>query len=345
MAAFPIAVTSTGMVTGVGLNVQSSCAAIRCAIDNFRETGFVDSAGEPIRGCEVLFDQPWRGEARLLKMAAAAILECIEAQPDLQSTEFPLIFCAAEPERPGGVIRDHSQFLQRLAGESGMQFHRESRLIAGGHASIVSALRYARTLMEKQGIGRVLIASADSMLTAPALKHYEHDYRLLTSKNSNGFIPGEAGAALLLQPSATMQRDHLACAGLGTGTEAANIASEEPLRADGMCEAIRAALQEAQCTMGDLDFRLCDLAGEQYHFKEAALVLLRLLRQRKEEFDIWHPADCIGEVGAAIGLILVAILKTACEKGYTRGRNALAHLGNDDGSRGAMVLLWKGKGN
>ena len=90
----------------------------------------------------------------------------------------------------------------------------------------------------------------------------------------------------------------------------------------------------------DLDFRITDLSGEQYYFKEASLALSRTLRKRKEEFDIWHPADCIGEVGSALSAIMLTVIKFACEKEYSKGNNILAHLGNDDGKRSSMILLW-----
>jgi 3-oxoacyl-[acyl-carrier-protein] synthase-1 len=93
--------------------------------------------------------------------------------------------------------------------------------------------------------------------------------------------------------------------------------------------------------MGDLDFRMTDISGEQYYFKEASLVLLRLLRKRKEEFDIWHPTDCVGEVGAVMGLVMIAVLKAACEKNYAKGNYILAHVGNDGGKRSSIIFFWQ----
>jgi 3-oxoacyl-[acyl-carrier-protein] synthase-1 len=94
----------------------------------------------------------------------------------------------------------------------------------------------------------------------------------------------------------------LQCTGVGFGTEPAPIESEQPLRAAGLVQAIRGALKEAGCAMGDLDFRITDISGEHYYFKEASHALSRLLKTPKEEFDIWHPAQCIGETGAVAGL-------------------------------------------
>jgi 3-oxoacyl-[acyl-carrier-protein] synthase-1 len=186
----------------------------------------------------------------------------------------------------------------------------------------------------------VLIAAADSLLSWPTLSLYDGEDRLLTARNSNGFMPGEAAGALLVGARGG-RAGELVCTGIGFGREAAHLQSGEPLRADGLSQAIKASLNEAGCQMHDMDFRITDNSGEQYYFKEAALALSRTLRQRKEEFDIWHPAECTGETGAASGVAVIASAQAACGKGYTKGPNVLAHWANDDGQRAAVALQYR----
>ena len=345
MSSFPIAITATGMVTGVGLNAPASCAAIRCALDNFQETRFMDSGGEWIMGCEVPLEQPWRGKTKLLKMAAAAINECLANNKQIVPKDTPLLLCLSEHERKGRVIDDDNQFFLDLQTELGVQFHEKSRVIARGHVAVAVALQHARQYLQELDFKQVLIAATDSLLVAPTLAHYEENERLLTSQNSNGFIPGEAGAALLVEAVHAKPEPQLICHGLGFGVEKAHVDSEEPLRADGLTAAIKESLGDAECEMGDLDFRITDISGHQYYFKEASLALLRLLRKRKETFDIWHPADCVGKVGAVMGLVMIAVLKAACEKDYSKGHHILSHLGNDDGKRSSMIFTWQTVGN
>ncbi|MEW8027130.1 MAG: hypothetical protein AB2809_14945 [Candidatus Thiodiazotropha sp.] len=341
----PLAITATGLVTGVGLNAPATCAAIRCAIDNFQETRFMDSGGEWILGCEVPMEKPWRGKTKLIKMAAAAIKEVLESNPEINTAETPLLLCLAEHSRPGRIIDDDAQFFLDLQDELGIEFSDQSLVIAAGHVSVAVAFKHAREMIHQQGIRHVLVAASDTMLVAPTLAHYEEKERLLTSNNSNGFIPGEAGAALLLESGNNKPGGFLHCEGLGFAIESAHIDSEEPLRAEGLTTAIKTSLQDAGCEMGDLDFRITDISGEQYYFKEASLALSRTLRKRKEEFDIWHPADCVGEIGSAQGLIILSVLKTACEKTYAKGHRMFAHMGNDDGKRSSIVLAWGGGGS
>lgn len=338
---FPLAITGTGMVTGVGLNAPATCAAIRCAIDNFQETRFMDQGGEWIMGCEVPLEQPWRGKTKLIKMAAAAINECLANNTLIVPKETPLLLCLSEHERKGRVIDDDNQFFLDMQQELGLEFHEKSRVIARGHVAVAVALKHARQLLQELNIKHVLIAATDSLLVAPTLAHYEEHERLLTSQNSNGFIPGEAGAALVLEPVYLRQENQLICHGLGFGQEKAHVVSEEPLRADGLTVAIQESLNDSGYEMRELDFRIADISGEQYYFKEASLALSRTLHQPKNEFEIWHPADCIGEVGAVLGLVMIASLKVACEKKYTKGHRILAHMGNDDGKRSSMIFAWQ----
>lgn len=340
MSGLPLAITGVGMVTGVGLNAPASCAAIRCALDNFQETRFMDSGGEWIMGSEVPLEQPWRGKTKLIKMAAAAVRECLNGNPQIKPESTPMLLCLSEKERKGRVIDDDNQFFLDLQEELGLTFHMESRLILHGHVAVAVAMQQARNLIETLKLKHVLIVATDSLLVGSTLAHYEEYDRLLTSNNSNGFIPGEAGAALVVEPVSVKQTHQLICVGLGFGVEKAHIYSEEPLRADGLTTAIRESLADAGCGESVLDFKITDISGEQYYFKEASLAFSRIDRTKRTEFDIWHPADCIGDVGSVLAIVMLTVIKFSCEKEYSKGSNILAHLGNDGGKRSAMILFW-----
>src|SRR6185312_5882884 len=98
-------------------------------------------------------------------------------------------------------------------------------------------------------------AGVDSFLVAATLNAYEANSRLLTSDNSNGFIPGEAGAAVLLGPPGTAGQPELRCLAIGFGREKATVDSEEPLRAEGLVEAYRAMRADGGVTLDDAEYR------------------------------------------------------------------------------------------
>jgi 3-oxoacyl-[acyl-carrier-protein] synthase-1 len=336
-----LAIMASGMVSGVGLNAPASCAAIRCGIDNFQETRFRDSGGEWIIGSSVPMEKSWRGTEKLSKMLALVLQECLSSDSTLSLEEIPIVFCLAEKDRPGRLVELEKRIFLETQEEIGVRFHEKSALLSQGRVGLGIALQQARGLIYGENIPRVIIAGADSLLLGQTLNAYEEQDRLLTSQNSNGFIPGEAAAAVLVGPALATNEAQLLCLGVGSGVERAAEQSELPLRADGLVQAIRDALTEAGCSLGAMDFRITDVSGGQYSFKEASLALTRLLRERKEEFDIWHPADCIGEVGAAIGVVVLVVCLAATRKAYAPGNNILCHFANEDGDRAAIILSYK----
>jgi 3-oxoacyl-[acyl-carrier-protein] synthase-1 len=332
-----LAVLQVGLVTSVGLNAPQSCAAIRAKVTNPCPTGFIDSAGDRITAHQVQLEHPWRGLTKLAKMAAMAIEEALAGIPRSQWDRLPLLLCVAEAERPGRLEGLDDRLLGRIQHELGVTFASQSATVAQGRVGAAVALAQARAMVATGAAPRVVIAAADSLLTWQTLKHYEREDRLLTARSSNGFVPGEGAGALLVGAPAGTGHE-LICTGIGFGREAAHIDSGEPLRAVGLSQAIDACLGEAGCQMHDLDFRITDNSGEHYYFKEAALAISRTLRRRKAEFDLWHPAECIGEAGALAGLAVIVAASEAVLRNYAKGSNILAHWANDAGPRAAMVL-------
>ena len=336
MSAPALAILSTGLVTPVGLDAPASCAAIRAKLSNPCDTRFIDDDGEYLIGHAVPLDAPWRGPALLTQMACMAIEECLAPLPRDTWAQVPLLLCLPEPQRPGRLAELGDQVFQGIQQQLALDFDARSGLIARGRVGLAVALLAARGLIHELGLPHVLVAGTDSLLDWPQLRHYLRTDRLLTPSNSNGFIPGEAAGAVLLGPVDPKATLHVT--GLGFGMEPAHVMSDEPLRGNGLAQAVRMALAEAGTTMGEMDYRITDLSGEHYYFKEAALALALTLKTRKEAFDLWHPAECLGEAGAAAGLCMMAVADAAARKGYACGPNALLHLANDEGQRAALIL-------
>jgi len=340
MPAHAIAIANAGLVTSVGLSAPASCAAIRAKVSNASQTRFADSNGDWIMAHQVPLQEAWRGRAKLARMAAMAIEECLQDIPRDEWTNIPMLLCVAEPDRPGRCPGLDERLLQEIHEQLDMPFAKRSAVIAHGRIGVVIALAQARQLLQEEEGTRVLLVAVDSLLGWPTLEDYLRKNRVLTASNSNGFMPGEGAGALLLS-SPTGMAGELICSGIGFGQENASIDSTEPLRGDGLSQAVKAALADGRTAMQDMDFRITDNAGEQYYFKEAALALQRTLRVRKAEFDHWHPAECTGEIGAVAGISIIANAMAACAKRYAKGPNMLVHLGNDTGERAALVLQYR----
>jgi 3-oxoacyl-[acyl-carrier-protein] synthase-1 len=183
----------------------------------------------------------------------------------------------------------------------------------------------------------VMIAGIDSYLTTLSIAHYATGRRLLSAVNPTGFIPGEAAAAALCAPTGD---GRLRLLGLGLAREPAFIynPADLPLRGDGMTVAYRTALDETGIALDRIDYRISDVTGEQYWFKQTALASLRLERGRTAFQDLWCPGESLGNVGAAVVPLMIGMAFTAAQKGYAAGSPVLIEASNDVGACGAAVL-------
>lgn len=329
-------VISVGMVTAVGLDAPSSCAAMRAKLDGFQETKFHRIGDEFVIGAPVPLPREWIGEKRMAHLAAAAVTEAIEDHEWLTDKTVVLL-CIAEQNRPGRPIRDVRSFLSHISRITGRDIGRGCIVVAHGRPSGHIALEKAREILKEGNASNVLILGVDSYLVPATITHYIAKWRLLTSDNPNGFIPGEAAAAILCSNA---KRGLLQLAGVGLAHERASIYNNNdiPLRGDGMTSAYNIALEEAGIQMNDIGYRISDLIGEKYWFKQAALANLRLSRGRRDFIDLWSPGEFLGNIGAAVVPAMIAMARTAACKGYSYGRSVLVEASNDAGACGAAVL-------
>lgn len=333
--------TSTGMVCPVGLNAAAACAAMRAGLDCFEELPYADNAGEPIIGAMVPgLRHDLKREERIVELLALALLDCL-ANSDIEDVEkIPLLIGLAESERPGGSAQLGDRIVREVEKRLEVRFNSEfSRAISQGHASGFEALRMARDLFQDSKISACIICGVDSYMNARSLLWLDQHWRLKTEENSDGVIPGESAAAVLLRhqpkrPNLPVTR----IVGLGFGHEQAHILSDDPLLGLGLTHAARIALDDAGFQMNDIDFRISDVTGEGYGFKEQTLVLGRLMRKRCEEFPIWHCSEFIGDTGAASGVCQLVIVEHAFRKNYAVGDRVLCYTSAVGGGRSVAVI-------
>jgi 3-oxoacyl-[acyl-carrier-protein] synthase-1 len=270
-------------------------------------------------------------------MAVMAVEECLAPRSPIDWSRLPVLLCTAETERPGRVLGIDDKLSNSIANEVGVRFGPDSALICQGRTSIAVALMRSRDLIYRTNVDGVLVIATDSLVTRRTLTHFEQNGRLLTASNSNGFIAGEGACAFLIgRPTGKRE---LVCTGIGFGIETAPIDSGEPLRADGLTAAHKMALAESGRRMDDVDYRITDLTGEHYYFKEANFAHIRLLRTPKENSELWHPGECTGAAGAALAGVCLAVAHTAVQKGYAPGDTALLHFSDDGGQRASLVCF------
>lgn len=331
-------IVSIGMVTAVGLDAPSACAAMRARLDGFQETRFLGPGGDWLVGAPVPLPRNFIGEKRLAHMAAAAILEAIEDFPDAR-TSAALILCLAEEDRPGRLAPDAQRLATRIADLTGLTSPHRTRIVAHGRPSGIVALDQARRMLAEGTAPYVMICGVDSYLSTLTVAHYLAERRLLTPENPNGFIPGEGAAAVLCAHSGS--GGTLRLIGLGLARETAYIYNPEdlPLRADGMTNAYKAAFAEARCRHSDVALKIGDLPGESFWFKQTALAMLRTQRERSDVHPMWVIAASLGNIGAAVAPLMLGWAATAMAKRYAPRAPALLEASTDSGACGALVAM------
>ncbi len=329
-----VEVLRIGMVTGVGLNAAAACAAIRAGIAAFEETRFMFD-GEWLLGCEVPLEEPWRGRERLLRMVVPAIQECLEGLGGTRPADVPLFLGLAEETRPGRLDGLDDSLIADIERRLDVRFHPWSRVFANGRIGAVQALDYTRRVLAERvpfcvvaGRGHVARRAVPRRLLRAASAAHGRQLGRVHPGRRRGRGPDRSGRV----------RGDAPLHGLGYGLEPAPRGSGQPTRADGLVQAFQSALADASWDLGRADYRIADLSGEQYGFKEAALAMTRVLRTRKEAFYIWHPADCVGETGAAAPLMMLAVACAAAEKEYAPGPRAIAHVAADGAERAAFLI-------
>jgi len=330
-----LGIVSTGMVTAVGLDAPSSCAALRARLDGFQETRFAGPEGEWLKGAPVPLPRNWIGEKRLAHMAAAAIVEAFEAVPEARSnTSF--IFCLAEEARPGRQAPDSQKLLALVQSITDIESSTPARVVAHGRPSGHVALDAARRLLASHAVPYVMIVGVDSYLTAQSIGHYLARERLLTRQTSNGFIPGEAACAILCAPS----RGRARVTGLGLSREKAAIynAADIPFRGDAMTTAYKEALDASGWLHSDITLKIGDLVGETYWFQQSALAMMRTQRKRSTVQPIWSLGASLGNIGAAAVPVMMGWALSAIQKGYAPSGPILIEASGDDGACGAAVV-------
>jgi 3-oxoacyl-[acyl-carrier-protein] synthase-1 len=339
----PLAIKAAGMVTADGFNFPASAAAMRAGIRNVTRTNLWDArSGEYVAAGKVPLPQWWVGLGKLAELAAPAIQECLQAAQPVPPAQIPVLLGVSGPDRPFRFPDLDQNILGEIEHRLGIQLHSASRVIPRDHVSVVVALREAGELLKAKVAPCCVVAAVDSLIQQELLEHYLTRRRILTPTNSNGFSPGEAGSALLVAPATEAPTGELQVLGMGLAREQATIESEEPLKGHGLTLAIRVAFAESKLTIQEMQYRITDLNGEHYKFKEMTLAMMRYERKPKAKlFDLWHPIEFIGDVGAAIGPVVFGVGLHASTKGYGVGPTILCTFGNDDGERATAVVRYE----
>lgn len=283
----------------------------------------------------------WIGLGKLAELVCPAIHECLVAASPESAERVVLLLAVAATNRPHRWPGLDEEILDEVEVRLGVRFHPSSKVFDRGSVSCGLAMQEAEQLLSRSEVSYCIVAGADSLVRQDVVVSYLQDRRILTPLNSNGFSPGEAGAACLVGKCGADRRGVLQILATEMSKETATPQSTEPCRGDGLTLGYRKALAAAGLSFSEVDYRVADLNGEHSKFKEAALAAAREDRHPTRDYvDIWHPVEYLGEIGAAVGPCALAWVLDAGRRAYAPGPTALLHFGNDDGDRCVVVTKY-----
>jgi 3-oxoacyl-[acyl-carrier-protein] synthase-1 len=276
----------------------------------------------------------------MLRLATPPLQEAVEGVPDLK--RIPLYLGGAEPleNRPAPIAEP---FLRQLGIQAEVEFDlAASRVFPEGRAAGLVALKEAMDQLASGKGESVLVGGVDTFLDLYLLGMLDMEGRILGPGIMDGFIPGEGAAFLLLTASHQATAQGMpplgALSPVSLGFEEGHLYnSEQPYRGDGLAGAFTGLFSAGSVTEPIREIYSA-MNGENHWAKELGVAFLRNNGAFDPSYGMHHPADCIGDTGAASGIILSILAATGIRKGYQRNP-VLVTCSSDRGVCGAVAVV------
>jgi 3-oxoacyl-[acyl-carrier-protein] synthase I len=362
-----LAITSMGMITSVGLDAITACAAIRAGITLPRPIEHFERLNEDTQEVEPLLGHSIRGITEGFvfvgcwrRMALAAIEDLVKQGnlPDAASRGFwaGTGLIAATPPLDDRYADDRSvakdaaslkdAYLGDLLGLPVAPAHVE--VLSLGHAGTAAAVRLAQQRIAS-GMERVIVLAADSYLDPFTLDWLAARRRLKLEGNPCGLAPGEAAACFLVESEPIARRRGAAI----QGSIAAAAVGQEPLhflqdegKSSGAALAATIGQALAQASP-DAPFNgdvVVDLNGEIWRAAEWSQARARLAKRLGEGVRLVMPAASLGETGAAGGAVGVCLATRSFARDPGSRTQALVVSSAEQGHVGAVIIKASSQG-
>ncbi len=345
-----VLIVGCGMLTPVGLSTAETAASTRSRTARLMDIEWRDSRfqrftvavvpddGLPELHADLVAPPLTYREERMLRLAGPAVQQAM-APLARHAGRIPAI--VALPEIHTTIPIREPDFLRRLAVQSGAKLEPASSVaLPRGRAAGLTAVREAVAMIQGGKARFVLVGGVDTYIDLYVLGTLDLQKRVRTEMNADGFAPGE-GAGFVLLASAEAAREHglpalASVLGSGVAAEPGHIYSERPYTAEALAVAFQAAFAAAPGSPPATTV-YAGLNGERYWAKEFGVAVIRNKERLAAEYQIEHPAECFGDIGAAHGAVLLGLAafraKQTCPAGPT-----LVFSSSDYGERAAVLL-------
>jgi 3-oxoacyl-[acyl-carrier-protein] synthase-1 len=253
--------------------------------------------------------------------------ESEEEEPELDvDTDTPDEEGPTKP-REKGIVSDYRSFIQELEELLDETIRVDDTLYfphdhAGGGAALAGAMADLRS----GKAARAILLGVDSLLHTPHLEYLLGAGFLKTDLQATGLIPGEAAGVVVLESHAAATRRQAkplaSVRSVELAMERYRIGEDAPVTGESLSNVLRAAVDGAG---GPKQFQqiMIDLNGQRARFLEWATVETRCMHAFPRGWKLNHPADCLGDIGAAFVPMALGLLARSYERDYGVGPTAL----------------------
>jgi len=272
--------------------------------------------------------------AELAREAASqALVPLVEASKASAPAPIPMVF-SVPPHRPGLVEGAGAKLARDLVSRLPVPVdRRHSGIFDSGSEGGLAALAYAAALLADGRAEACLVGGFESLCELQGLHFIEALGRLKGEGAPSGLVPGEGAACLLICSDSFRRRARLSSLGMvAPGPRAVEPHpwyGGQPCLGEGLTLALRNALEAGLPKGGRAAVTFGDLNGEPWRADEWSYAYLRTAEWYGEPLRLRHPADCLGDLGAASGPMLVALAALDLAHPRSESLSALVFAASD----------------
>jgi 3-oxoacyl-[acyl-carrier-protein] synthase-1 len=369
-----LCISALGMVSALGHDVASSCAAGRARLSRAGELKVV---GQPFGSLTMDGPPPnfghqvpgigagFSGVGKILALALPALRDLLSARPidprehgrtglllsvsdhaviDAHDARVAEIVGAKRPA-PSGAWRERTRALaEQVAARAELGLAPQNLAVAAeGGPGFARALEEAAARIARGAIDRCIVGAADSRIEPRFLTAAAGMALLRTNDRAAGLIGGEAAAFALVERErdvrASRDRPLASVASVALGAEPTSHFDDAPAQGRCLASAVTGAVSSSATLASSLGFVVADLNGTERRAYEWGMAITRLRAAGLNGgLPVWMPAASFGDVGAASGAVGLCVAVRAFVRGYAPAPGAIVWIHSETGASAAIGL-------